>query len=528
MASFKPTKIPVVQQLGEKVTEDTRYWKSFKTTVQVKEFGAISKIDFSSLPPHNYAVTASTRVQIYGPHSQEPQRSFTRFKSTAYGGCYRGDGQLLVTGSEEGLIRLFDVSGRVALRQYSGHNKAVRVTSFLSDGFRITSGSDDLTCRVWDVSTEQELLRFSDHTDYIRALATSTCNPDLFITGAYDHTVRVYDARQEKCVMTMDHGQPVESVLLYPSDGLLVSTGGRYVKIWDMLKGGQQLVSLKNHHKTVTCVCMSAQSNRLLTGSLDRHVKVYNSAYKVVHSFEYAASILSMAISPDDGVLAVGMTNGVLSVRHRKPSEEKQQVERKRRGPSYRVFVKGRNYVPKQDDFLVKKSAAQQYLSKHDKHLKSFSVSKALDSALEVSLRKHKPEVCVGVLLELERRGTLQNALSGRDEESLVSLQKFLLKFITDPQFAPILRKVADLLIDIYQSVVYKSVLVERLFQELLDCVSREVDYQQDLMQVLGMLDTLFASSTLRSRVTTSVSPASLMATPIATPQGPEPQMQPA
>lgn len=57
------------------------------------------------------------------------------------------------------------------------------MTSFLSDGFRITSGSDDLTSRVWDVSTEQELLRFSDHTDYIRALAASTCNPDLFITG---------------------------------------------------------------------------------------------------------------------------------------------------------------------------------------------------------------------------------------------------------------------------------------------------------------------------------------------------------
>lgn len=46
------------------------------------------------------------------------------------------------------------------------------------------------------------------------------------------------------------------------------------MKIWDMLKGGQQLVSLKNHHKTVTCVCMSAQSNRLLTGSLDRCVFV--------------------------------------------------------------------------------------------------------------------------------------------------------------------------------------------------------------------------------------------------------------
>jgi len=522
MASFKPTKIPVVQQLGEKVTEDTRYWKSFKTTVQVKEFGAISKIDFSPLPPHNYAVTASTRVQIYGPHSQEPQRSFTRFKSTAYGGSFRGDGQLLVTGSEEGLIRLFDVNGRVALRQYNGHNKAVRVTSFLSDGFHIVSGSDDLTCRVWDVSTAQELFRFGDHTDYVRALAPSTRNPDLFITGSYDHTVRVYDVRQEKCVMSMDHGQPVESVLVYPSDGLIVSTGGRYVKVWDMLKGGQQLVSLKNHHKTVTCVCMSAQSNRLLTGSLDRHVKVYNSSFKVVHSFEYAASILSMGIAADDGVLAVGMTNGVLSLRHRKPAEEKQEVEKKkRRGPAYRVFVKGRNYIPKQDDFLVKKSAATQYLGKHDKHLKSFAVSKALDSAIQTSLRQRKPEVCVGVLLELERRGTLKNALAGRDEKSLVTIQKFLLKYISNPQFSPILHKVADMLMDIYESVVSESAVVERLFQELLDLVSREVDYQRDLMQVLGMLDTLFASSTPRSAaagVATSVGPASLMPMPKAEP----------
>ena len=51
---------------------------------------------------------------------------------------------------------------------------------------------------------------------------------------------------------------------------------------------------------------------------------------------------------PDDGVLAVGMTNGVLSVRHRKSSMEKQEADRKRRAPAYRVFVKGRNYIPKQ------------------------------------------------------------------------------------------------------------------------------------------------------------------------------------
>lgn len=47
--------------------------------------------------------------------------------------------------------------------------------------------------------------------------------------------------------------------------------GGRYVKVWDLLKGGQPLVSLKNHHKTVTSLCLGSNGQRLLSASLDRY-----------------------------------------------------------------------------------------------------------------------------------------------------------------------------------------------------------------------------------------------------------------
>lgn len=50
-----------------------------------------------------------------------------------------------------------------------------------------------------------------------------------------------------------------------------MSLGGRYVKVWDLLKGGQPLVSLRNHHKTVTCLCLSSNGQRLLSASLDRY-----------------------------------------------------------------------------------------------------------------------------------------------------------------------------------------------------------------------------------------------------------------
>ncbi|XP_026870953.2 U3 small nucleolar RNA-associated protein 15 homolog [Electrophorus electricus] len=501
MASFKPTKVQTYPKLGEKVTEDALYWKNYKAPVQIKEFGAVTRIEFSPLPPHNYVVTASTRIQVYGPHSQEPLRSFTRFRDTAYGGSFRSDGKLLVAGSEEGIIRLFDISGRVALRQFAGHSKAVHVASFLSDGFRVVSGSDDLSCRMWDVASSTELSSYTEHTDYIRAAAISRLNPDLFITGSYDHTVKVFDARLGGSVMTLQHGHPVESVLLYPSEALLVSTGGRYVKVWDLLKGGQQLVSLKNHHKTVTCACLSTTDNRLLTGSLDRHVKVYNSSYKVVHSFDYAASILSLAVAPEDEVVAVGMTNGVLSVRHRKHSEDKQEtVGRKRRGPAYRMFVKGKNYVPKQDDFVVSKTI-KQHLQKYDKQLKSFQVSKALDTALQTWKRFSKPDVTIAVMMELNRRGTLRNALAGRDEKSLTTLLQFLLKHITDSRFSRLLMMVADIIIELYYQVIPQAPIVERLLQRLMEVLGREAELQQELLQVLGVLDTLFASLTPRKEV---------------------------
>ncbi|KAM4576177.1 U3 small nucleolar RNA-associated protein 15 homolog [Odontesthes bonariensis] len=502
MASFKPTKIPVYPKLGEKVTQDTLYWKNYKAPVQIKEFGAVSNIDFSPATPHNFAVTAFTRVHVYGPFSQEPVKTFTRFKDTAYCGRFRSDGQLLVAGCEDSVVRLFDVSGKVALRMFKGHTKAVHVTDFTSDRYQILTGSDDYTCRLWDIPNAAELTSYREHTDYIRCGVTSKLNRDLFVTGSYDHTLKVFDARVDKSVMTMDHGQPVESVLLYPSEGLLVSAGGRYVKVWDLLKGGQPLVSLRNHHKTVTCLALSSNGQRLLSASLDRHVKVYNTTdYKVVHNFDYAAAVLSLALAPDDESIVVGMTNSILSIKHRKSPEDSKEIpSQQRRRPSYRVFVKGKNYVPKRGDYLVSKPV-KQHLAKYDKQLRKFNASKAFDVALQTWSRQKKPEVTVAVIKELDRRGTLKNALAGRNEQELSRLLNFLIGNLVDARFTPVLVTAAEIILETYQSVIGQSPIVDRQLLRLQALMEDELEYQKELLNVLGMLDTMFAFSLPRKEV---------------------------
>ncbi|KAH0628032.1 hypothetical protein JD844_008695 [Phrynosoma platyrhinos] len=459
MASYKPVVVPSYPKLGEKITKDTLYWKHYKAPIQIKEFGAVNKIDFSPVPPYNYAVTASSRIHIYGRYSQEPVKTFSRFKDVAYCATYRDDGKLLAAGSEEGIVRLFDISGRAPLRQFDGHTKAVHVVDFLSDKYRIVSGADDYTAKVWDISSSSEIISYKEHTDYVRCACTSKLNADLFVTGSYDHTVKLFDTRTEKSVMTIEHGQPIESVNLFPSGALLVTAGGRYVKVWDMLKGGQLLVSLRNHHKTVTCLCLNSSGQRLLSGSLDRHVKVYSTtSYKVVHSFNYEASILSLALAPEDEILIVGMTNGILNVKHRKREGAKELLNKRRR-PVYRTFVKGRNYMPK-----------------------------------EAHGKNNFPEVAVAVMQDLNRRGTLKNALAGRNEEQLRVLLSFLISHVTDGRFAPVLINVAEIIIDIYMPVVGQSPIIDKQFLKLQELVEKEIEHQVELLEVLGMMDSLFAT----------------------------------
>lgn len=51
---------------------------------------------------------------------------------------------------------------------------------------------------------------------------------------------------------------------------------------------------------------------------------------------------------PDDESIVVGMTNGILSIKHRKSADDSaKDSSQKKRRPAYRVFVKGKNYFPK-------------------------------------------------------------------------------------------------------------------------------------------------------------------------------------
>ena len=99
--------------------------------------------------------------------------------------------------------------------------------------------------------------------------------------------------------MCMQHEAPIECVLSLPTGSAVLSGGSEsQLKIWDIIAGGKLRHKLYNHQKAVTCLSLNGDGTRLLSGSLDHHVKVYAmDDWSVVHSIKYNAPVLSVAIS---------------------------------------------------------------------------------------------------------------------------------------------------------------------------------------------------------------------------------------
>ena len=131
----------------------------------------------------------------------------------------------------------------------------------------------------------------------MRCGITSESSDDLILTGSYDHTVKMIDTRTQSTVISVDHGEPIENILMFPSSNMFISCGGNSIKVWDVLKGGKLMRTMVNHHKTVTCLQFSHGCKYLLTGGLDRHVKVFDLLnYNLVHTIDYPSPILSLGV----------------------------------------------------------------------------------------------------------------------------------------------------------------------------------------------------------------------------------------
>uniref|UniRef100_A0A915KV29 U3 small nucleolar RNA-associated protein 15 C-terminal domain-containing protein n=1 Tax=Romanomermis culicivorax TaxID=13658 RepID=A0A915KV29_ROMCU len=230
-------------------------------------------------------------------------------------------------------------------------------------------------------------------------------------------------------------------------------------------------------------------------------VKVYDlSTYQVVHTLTYPAPIVKLGISNDDKILAVAMTDGLLSVQHRLSEKDIMPKAKASKHMSFRYLI-GRGSCEDSPTVEVKEEVKKK-LPRYDQCLRTFQHKKAL----QILLRNHyfvqrHPEVIVSFLKECIRRQALERALSEHDDEYLCVLIKFICRNIGSAAFTSVLIDTTNDLLDIYgEKLIGMHPKTIQTFRRLKSIVNQESCQLKQMTSLMGTLELVMSmSSTSKS-----------------------------
>ena len=421
---LQPTKLP---KGPSTITSEQQYWNSFTSELRLDPSQHSSPVTHISIPPPPpansltapqdlFAVTTGSRVQIFSAKTRKVVKTISRFgvDDIARSGNLRRDGRILVAGGDSGSIQAFDVKSRAILKTWKEHKQPVWTTEWNpSELTSLMSCSDDRTVRLWDLPSDTSITTFEGHQDYVRTGTFMPAQSGLLVSGSYDQTVRLWDSRAGgKAVMVFKHQHPIETVLPMPSGTAVLATSDNAISVLDIV-AAKPIHMLRNHQKTVTALSLANNGSRLLSGSLDGHVKVFEtSGWNVVGGLKYPSPILSLSVVPsqkEDKHIAVGLSSGILSVRTHLSGEQKalarerekemkalmegnideyDRSKKRKRGKGWEKRVRGKDFTGESADIVIEGNARGKVTTGAPwaHALRQAQYAKALDMVLDQSL----------------------------------------------------------------------------------------------------------------------------------------------
>jgi WD40 repeat protein len=271
----------------------------------------LSDLDFSYITIRQAYLKKTNLHNTNFSHADLERSVFAEVMGGVYSVVFSPDGKFLLTGGDDGEIRLWRIAeGRQHL-SWSANNFWVFTAVFSPDSKMVASGSSEAVIRLWNTKTGQSLKVLQGHTNLIFSVAFSPDGKTL-ASGSTDETVRLWDVDTGQCLKVLGgHSQGGVSVSFSPDGQYLASAShDQSVLLWDV-KTGEHLRTLKGHTDVVFTVALSPDGRLVATGSHDQTVRLWDfkTGECLIVLEGHTDIIFSVAFSPDSSLLISGSSD---------------------------------------------------------------------------------------------------------------------------------------------------------------------------------------------------------------------------
>ena len=243
--------------------------------------------------------------------------------------AFSPDGRRVVAGnaSSTGSLRLWDAaSGRVLVAGFEGHTNMITGVAFMPDGRRIVSASSDGTLRLWDAATGQQIgaaLVGEQHGPVLRIAVSAdgsriAASGHSFVSRRQGRdVVRLWDGASGQPVLTRWNAEDAGfTAFAFTADGrrLLVGERNGALRLIDVASGEPSGPAFIGHSLGVTSALFSPDGSRVASadGNGLRLWDAHTGRPIGQPRAEHASAVTRLAYSADGRRLVSGSRDGLL------------------------------------------------------------------------------------------------------------------------------------------------------------------------------------------------------------------------
>lgn len=171
------------------------------------------------------------------------------------------------------------VSGFIAPLRMYGHLATVSSVEMNNDMTKIISGSNDGTIKIWNEDTGELIHSINAHNGYTKDVKIDP-TANRFASCGTDSTIKIWDLNTFELINILKKYLGKINTISYHYSGNYIACGGfdNNIYIWD-IKSSTIVVTLTAHEKPVNSIEFSSSGDDLISGGADGKVIIWRNVF---------------------------------------------------------------------------------------------------------------------------------------------------------------------------------------------------------------------------------------------------------